>query len=181
MPYKIHFNYNYLLTLFFFYSCFWGTEHIYRKYFTDKGLIDCRVGYTGGLTENPNYEEICTDTTDHAEVLQISFDPKQLPLADVINFFYRMHDPTSLNKQGRNKGRQYRSAIFVHSEAQIPVIEKVKAEVQKEFYPNAPIVTEVVPVTVFWDAEDYHQLYLENNPDGYHCPSHFYRTEPKLD
>ncbi|KAF5093684.1 hypothetical protein D0Z00_003920 [Geotrichum galactomycetum] len=92
-----------------------------------------------------------------------------------------MHDPTSLNKQGRNTGRQYRSAIFVHSDDQIPVIEKVKAEVQKEFYPNAPIVTEVVPVTVFWDAEDYHQLYLENNPDGYHCPSHFYRTEPKLD
>lgn len=152
---------------------------MYRKHFSDKGLIDCRVGYSGGLTENPDYKTVCTDTTDHAEAIQISYDPLKTTYAELLEFFYRIHDPTSLNKQGRNEGRQYRSVVFYHSPDQQKAIQQVEKEVQEKYYPHHKIVTEVAPFTVFWDAEDYHQIYLDKNPDGYHCPNHVLRTEPK--
>lgn len=161
-------------------SCFWGVEHMYRKYFENKGLIDCRVGYSGGSSDSPDYKTVCSDTTGHAEVLQISFNPDQVTLNELLDFFFRMHDPTTLNQQGPDTGSQYRSVVFTHNEEQSRVAREVRDRIQKEFYPNHKIVTDIVPISVFWDAEDYHQLYLSKNPTGYACPSHFLRTKPQL-
>lgn len=143
-------------------------------------MIDCRVGYSGGSTTAPDYKSVCTDTTGHAEALQVSFDPKKVSFSELLDFFFKMHDPTTLNRQGPDTGTQYRSAIFTHSEEQSKVAQEVKDRLQKDFYPKHRIVTEIIPITVFWDAEDYHQLYLERNPSGYACPSHFLRTTPQL-
>ncbi|KAK9456993.1 peptide methionine sulfoxide reductase MsrA [Dipodascopsis uninucleata] len=160
-------------------GCFWGVEHIYRKQFGNgKGLIDARVGYSGGSKSNPSYREVCTDTTGHAEALQIVFDPKVLSYESVMDFFFRIHDPTTLNRQGPDTGSQYRSAIFYHSDEQKAIAENVKAKFQKSFYKN-PIITKIVPIENFWDAEDYHQLYLVKNPYGYECPTHYIRTQPE--
>ncbi|CDO51735.1 similar to Saccharomyces cerevisiae YER042W MXR1 Methionine-S-sulfoxide reductase [Geotrichum candidum] len=161
-------------------GCFWGVEHMYRKYFENKGLIDCRVGYSGGSSDSPDYKTVCSDTTGHAEVLQISFNPDQVTLNELLDFFFRMHDPTTLNQQGPDTGSQYRSVVFTHNEEQSRVAREVRDRIQKEFYPNHKIVTDIVPISVFWDAEDYHQLYLSKNPTGYACPSHFLRTKPQL-
>ncbi|ORZ12248.1 reductase [Absidia repens] len=153
-------------------GCFWGTEHIYNKHF--KG-IETKVGYTGGSVEDPRYEQVKKGSTDHAEALEIKFDPAQISYESLVEFFYKMHDPTTLNYQGPDVGSQYRSAIFYHSPEQKQVIDKVTTQVQKEHYPNQPIVTEIVPFQSFHDAEKYHQFYLERNPDGYACPTHYLR------
>lgn len=160
-------------------GCFWGTEHVFRKYYTDKGLVDCKVGYLNGVTTAPLYKEVCTGTTNHAEALQVSFDPLVVSLKELVRFFYLTHDPTQLNHQGADTGTQYRSAIFYHQPEDAAVIAEVQAEVQAEFYPNHKIVTVVEPIKLWFDAEDYHQLYLEHNPDGYQCPTHFLRTTPQ--
>ncbi|KAK9245445.1 peptide methionine sulfoxide reductase MsrA [Lipomyces tetrasporus] len=160
-------------------GCFWGVEHIYRKYFANgKGLLDARVGYSGGTTSSPNYREVCSDTTGHAEALQIVFDPKIVSYETLIDFFFRMHDPTTVNRQGPDRGGQYRSAIFYHSDEQRQIAEDVKQRLQKTFYTSDPIATQIVPVENFWDAETYHQLYLVKNPYGYECPTHYLRTTP---
>jgi peptide-methionine (S)-S-oxide reductase len=161
-------------------GCFWGTEHIYRKYFDNgKGLIDAKVGYTGGQTTDPTYKAVCSSGTGHAEALQFSYDPKTVSFDTLIDFFYRMHDPTTLNAQGPDVGTQYRSAIFYHSPEQKKTAEEVQERLQKNFYKNK-IVTEIIPIDTFWDAETYHQLYLDNNPSGYACPTHFLREKPEL-
>lgn len=157
-----------------------GVENIYRKHYQNKGLIDARVGYSGGSVTNPDYKSVCSSTTGHAEALQLSFDPKKVSYDELIDFFYRMHDPTTLNSQGPDVGTQYRSAVFTHTEDQAQISSEVKDRVQKKFYPKSKIVSEIVPITVFWDAEQYHQLYLDRNPSGYECPSHFVRTTPQL-
>ncbi|KAJ8102630.1 peptide methionine sulfoxide reductase MsrA [Lipomyces tetrasporus] len=160
-------------------GCFWGVEHIYRKYFANgKGLLDARVGYSGGTTSSPNYREVCSDTTGHAEALQIVFDPKLVSYETLIDFFFRMHDPTTVNRQGPDRGGQYRSAIFYHSDEQRQIAEDVKQRLQKTFYTSDPIATQIVAVENFWDAETYHQLYLVKNPYGYECPTHYLRTTP---
>ncbi|KAK9465875.1 peptide methionine sulfoxide reductase MsrA [Lipomyces arxii] len=159
-------------------GCFWGVEHIYRQYFGNgKGLLDARVGYSGGSKENPTYKEVCGADTGHAESLQILFDPKIVSYDTLIDFFFRMHDPTTMNRQGPDRGPQYRSAIFYHSDEQKKTAEEVKQRLQKNFY-TEKIVTELIPIGVFWDAEQYHQLYLDKNPYGYECPTHFLRTTP---
>lgn len=159
-------------------GCFWGVEHMYRKHFGNgKGLIDARVGYTGGNQSNPDYKQVCTSSTGHAEALQVSFDPKLVGYDTLIDFFFRMHDPTTLNSQGPDVGTQYRSGVFYHDDKQKSIAEDVKNKMQKEFY-KTEIVTEIVPIDLFWDAEQYHQLYLDNNPEGYACPSHFLREKP---
>ncbi|KAK9487563.1 peptide methionine sulfoxide reductase MsrA [Lipomyces starkeyi] len=158
-------------------GCFWGVEHIYRKYFgSGKGLLDARVGYSGGTTGSPSYREVCTDTTGHAEAIQIVFDPKVVSYETLIDFFFRMHDPTTVNRQGPDRGSQYRSAIFYHSDEQRQIAEDVREKLQKTFYTSNPIVTQIVSVENFWDAETYHQLYLVKNPYGYECPTHYLRT-----
>ncbi|CEP24217.1 K07304 peptide-methionine (S)-S-oxide reductase [Cyberlindnera jadinii] len=156
--------------------CFWGVDHIYRKNYVDKGLVDAKVGFANGHVDNPSYKRLLT-TWDYsntvAEVLQISYDPAKLPLREIISFFYRIHDPTTLNSQGADKGTQYRSAIFYHDASDLAIIEEVTEEYSKKW--KAPLVTKIEPIKNFYDAEDYHQEYLFKNPDGYHCETHYIR------
>ncbi|ODV96649.1 hypothetical protein PACTADRAFT_48478 [Pachysolen tannophilus NRRL Y-2460] len=160
-------------------GCFWGTENIYRKQYGDK-LTDLKVGYANGVTTSPSYQDVCSGSTQHAESLQISFDPSKVSYKELIQFFFLMHDPTTENRQGPDIGTQYRSSIFTFNEEEQKIAEQVKQETQKKWYPNHTIVTTVEPITNFWDAEEYHQLYLIKNPEGYECPSHFIRTTPKV-
>ncbi|KIY51045.1 peptide methionine sulfoxide reductase [Fistulina hepatica ATCC 64428] len=160
-------------------GCFWGVEHIFLKHFPpkeNKGIISTSVGYTGGIPDakNPDYKTVCSGSTNHAEALRIEFDPNIVSYADLVEFFFRTHDPTTLNKQGADTGTQYRSVIFTHSSEQESTAKKIMAEVQaKHFTPKGkPIVTEIRPADKWWDAETYHQLYLFKNPDGYQCPMH---------
>ncbi|KAK5992559.1 putative peptide methionine sulfoxide reductase [Cladobotryum mycophilum] len=156
-------------------GCFWGTEHIYRKHFANKGLIDAKVGYIGGDLNNPTYRAVCGGDTGHAEAAEIIFDPNQVTYRQLLEFFYRMHDPTTLNKQGPDTGTQYRSAIFFHSAEQEEIAREVTKQANEQWYKGG-IVTEIIPAGQWWSAEEYHQLYLHNNPSGYECPSHFLRT-----
>lgn len=162
-------------------GCFWGTEDIYRKaYSNGKGLLDCKVGFIGGKesSKNPSYEEVCTGRTGHAEAAQIKYDPSKVSYAELIEFFYRTHDPTQLNQQGNDRGTQYRTAIFAHDQNQLDIAKKVTEEVQKKHFDpkGKKIVTqlEVRPKEDFFPADDYHQQYLINNPNGYHCSTHRY-------
>ncbi|KAH7034544.1 peptide methionine sulfoxide reductase MsrA [Microdochium trichocladiopsis] len=161
-------------------GCFWGVEHIYRKHFKDAknggGLYDARVGYTGGTTSNPTYRDVCSGTTGHAEALQITFDPTKISYRELIEFLYKTHDPTTANRQGNDRGTQYRSAIFFHSPQQEAIAREVTEQVQAaQWFGSSPITTEIKPATQWYDAEDGHQLYLERNPHGYQCENHFLR------
>jgi len=147
-------------------GCFWGMEEIIRKI---PGVIETSVGYTGGTTKNPNYKQICTGTTGHAEAVKIVFDPEKLGYEKVLNFFFRMHDPTTLNQQHNDIGTQYRSAIFFESDEQKKIAEQVKERVNKSGRWKKPVVTEISPAKEFYVAEDYHQKYLIKNPGGYNC------------
>ncbi len=147
-------------------GCFWGMEEILRKI---PGILDTSVGYTGGATKNPTYRDVCSGTTGHAEAVQITFDPAKISYEEVLNYFFRMHDPTTLNRQHNDTGTQYRSAIFYHSEEQKKIAEKVKHAFDHSSRFKRPIVTEIVPASTFYNAEDYHQKYLVKNPGGYTC------------
>ncbi|KAK6430258.1 Peptide methionine sulfoxide reductase [Oleoguttula sp. CCFEE 5521] len=160
-------------------GCFWGVEHMYRKDFGKKGLLDARVGYIGGDSKNPSYRAVCSGTSGHAEALQVVFDPQQVSYRTLLEYFYRMHDPTTANRQGPDTGSQYRSGIFYHSDEQKSIAEEVTKQANEKWY-KGKIVTEVLPAGEWWDAEKYHQLYLDHNPGGYECPSHFLRTFPPL-
>jgi peptide-methionine (S)-S-oxide reductase len=160
-------------------GCFWGTEHIFLKHYPpkdNKGIISTKVGYTGGnpLVTNPDYRTVCSGATDHAEAVRIEFDPAIVSYAELVEFFYRTHDPTTLNQQGADTGTQYRSSIFTHSPEQVEIAQKVTAEVQAKHFDKKgkKIVTEIKEAGPWWDAEDYHQLYLYKNPSGYQCPTH---------
>ncbi|KAG7664700.1 uncharacterized protein J8A68_001797 [[Candida] subhashii] len=162
-------------------GCFWGVERVFRKQFADKGLLDIKVGYANGIPTigNVNYELVCTGSTNFVESIQLSYEPSQLKLEDILDIFFRMHDPTTVNSQGPDIGTQYRSAILTHSDEDNRLAWKLKEEYQKTWYPNHKIVTIIEPIKVWYDAEEYHQKYLEKNPQGYECPSHFIRTKPK--
>jgi methionine-S-sulfoxide reductase len=147
-------------------GCFWGMEEILRNI---PGVLETAVGYTGGATEAPNYQQICTGTTGHAEAVRIVFDPARLTYEALLGYFYRMHDPTTLNRQHNDIGTQYRSAIFFTSDEQKAVAAKVTETVGKSGRFKKPIVTQIVPATEFFNAEDYHQKYLVKNPGGYNC------------
>jgi len=157
-------------------GCFWGTEHLFRSYYNGRGLIDARVGYTGGDVQarEPDYKTVCSGTTGHAEAVRVTYDPGLVGYAELVEFFYRTHDPTTLNRQGRNSGTSYRSAIFYHTASQQQVAEEVTKEVEeKHFKPKGQeIVTLLVEAGEWWNAEEYHQEYLDKNPDGYHCVTH---------
>ncbi|EPB86693.1 Peptide methionine sulfoxide reductase [Mucor circinelloides] len=155
-------------------GCFWGVEHLYVKHFKQYD-IKTKVGYIGGDTKDPSYRAVCSGSTNHAEALEIDFDPKKVSYETLVEFFYRMHDPTTVNAQGPDRGTQYRSAIFYHSPEQKTIAEKVTAEVQEKHYKGKKIVTEIIPAGIFYDAETYHQKYLDKNPGGYECPTHFLR------
>jgi peptide-methionine (S)-S-oxide reductase len=136
-------------------GCFWGVEVEFRNL---PGVTDARVGYTGGHTERPGYEDVCTDRTGHAEAVEVEFDPAQVDYRTLVETFFSLHDPTQLNRQGPDVGTQYRSAIFTHDAEQ----ERVAAEVKEQVAARSPrpVVTEIVPAEKFWPAEEYHQQYL---------------------
>lgn len=139
-------------------GCFWGVEELFRH---KPGVKSTMVGYTGGAMENPTYEDVCTDSTGHAEAVQVTYDPAEVSYAELLKIFWENHDPTSLNRQGPDVGSQYRSAIFYHSPEQKAAAEKSKDELEKSRQYRYPIVTQIVPVGSFYKAEDYHQQYLE--------------------
>lgn len=145
-------------------GCFWCVEAVYDEV---EGVRSVESGYMGGTVPNPTYKQICTGTTGHAEVAQIHFDPAVLSLRELLEIFFAVHDPTTLNRQGNDVGTQYRSAIFYHSEEQKDTAEQVIAELRPEF--KNPIVTQVLPATQFYVAEDYHQEYFANNPYQPYC------------
>jgi peptide methionine sulfoxide reductase msrA/msrB len=147
-------------------GCFWGMEEILRKI---PGIIKTTVGYSGGQTANPGYREVCTGRTGHAEAIQIVFNPQQITYEQLLGYFFRMHDPTTLNRQHNDVGTQYRSAIFYTSEAQKETAQRVKEQVDKSGKWKRPIVTEITKAGEFYPAEDYHQKYLIKNPGGYNC------------
>jgi peptide methionine sulfoxide reductase msrA/msrB len=151
-------------------GCFWGVEEIIRGI---PGVLDTEVGYTGGVVRNATYEVVKRGDTGHAEAIRVTFDPAKLRYAELLGYFFRLHDPTTKNRQGNDVGTQYRSAIFYHDEAQRDTAERVKAEVGASGKWKHPIVTEIVPAGSFYDAEDYHQDYLVKHPNGYTC--HFLR------
>lgn len=151
-------------------GCFWGMEEILRKI---PGVLDTRVGYTGGTVPNPTYRLVCTGITGHAEAVEIGFDPAKISYEELLGYFFRMHDPTTLNQQHNDRGTQYRSAIFYHNDEQKQAAQRVKERVDKSGKWKRPIVTEITKATEFWPAEDYHQKYLVKNPGGYNC--HFLR------
>jgi peptide methionine sulfoxide reductase msrA/msrB len=141
-------------------------ENILRKI---PGVLDTEVGYTGGSLDKPHYEDVTTGQTGHAEAVRVIFDPKKLSYEALLGYFFRMHDPTTANRQENDVGTQYRSAIFYTSDEQKRVAEAVKTKVGQSGKWKKPIVTQVVAATAFFPAEDYHQDYLVHNPDGYSC------------
>jgi len=147
-------------------GCFWGMEDILREI---PGVIDTEVGYTGGTVADATYEDVHTGRSGHAESVQVIFDPERLSYEKLLEWFFRMHDPTTKNRQGNDVGTQYRSAIFFTSEAQRETAEKVKAKVEASGKWKRPITTEIAAASEFWSAEAYHQDYLEKNPGGYSC------------
>jgi peptide methionine sulfoxide reductase msrA/msrB len=151
-------------------GCFWGMEELLRQI---PGVTHVVVGYTGGTTVNPVYPDVHTGATGHAESVQVTFDPTKLSYEKLLGFYFRMHDPTTSNRQGNDVGSQYRSAIFYHSDEQRRIAEQVKAQVDRSGKWSQPVVTQIVPATTFYPAEDYHQDYLQKNPSGYTC--HYYR------
>ena len=147
-------------------GCFWGMEELFRKM---PGVLDAEAGYTGGTTPNPAYEQVKTGETGHAEAIKITFDPSETSYEALLRFFFRMHDPTTLNSQGGDRGTQYRSAIFVHDENQRQTAKTVLDEENSSGFWPKPLVTEIRDAGPWWKAEEYHQGYLEKNPDGYSC------------
>jgi peptide-methionine (S)-S-oxide reductase len=137
-------------------GCFWGVEAAFRRL---DGVIATRVGYAGGGVDNPTYEQVCTDRTGHAEVVQVEFDPEEVPYERLVELFFELHDPTQVNRQGPDVGSQYRSVVFFHTPEQKAVAEAVRERAQARF--KRPIATEIVPAATFWRAEEYHQRYLE--------------------
>jgi peptide-methionine (S)-S-oxide reductase len=139
-------------------GCFWGVEETFR---TTKGVTETAVGYMGGHTERPSYEAVCTDRTCHAEDVQVQFDPSQISYEQLLEIFWKIHDPTTLNRQGPDVGTQYRSAVFYHDEAQQAAAAAVKERLQASGKFRRPIVTEIAPAMTFWPAEEYHQKYIQ--------------------
>jgi peptide-methionine (S)-S-oxide reductase len=138
-------------------GCFWHVEELFRK---TQGVVSTRVGYMGGAKENPTYEEVCSHTTGHAEVVEVTFDPSRISYDEILRIFWEGHDPTQLNRQGPDVGNNYRSVIFYHTPEQAEQAMVSLAREQASGRYRRPIVTEIVPAAVFWRAEEYHQQYL---------------------
>jgi peptide-methionine (S)-S-oxide reductase len=147
-------------------GCFWCLEAVYDDL---QGVESVESGYSGGDVQNPTYRQVCSGATGHAEVVQVTFDKSVVSFREILEIFFAIHDPTTLNRQGADVGTQYRSAIFYHSPEQKEVAEKLIAELNSEGIWDAPIVTEVVPFEKFYVAEDYHQEYFAQNPSQPYC------------
>lgn len=155
-------------------GCFWCTEAIFKRL---KGIISVTPGYAGGTKENPTYEEVCSGKTGHAESTQIDFDPTIIPYEKILDIFWHTHNPTTLNRQGNDIGTQYRSVIFYHDEKQRETALKSKENLEKEGLYKDTIVTEIIPFTNFYKAENYHENYYDKNKDYPYCT---YVINPKI-
>ena len=147
-------------------GCFWCLEAVYDEL---QGVQKVVSGYAGGHVDDPTYQQVCSGRTGHAEVVQVTYDPEQLSFREVLEVFFVIHDPTTLNRQGADRGTQYRSAIFYHDDAQKQAAEAIIEELTREKAFSNPIVTEVAPLDIFYPAEDYHQDYYKNNPYQGYC------------
>lgn len=147
-------------------GCFWGVEEILRKI---SGITATEVGYANGVTENPSYQEVCTGTTNHAEVVKLEFDETIISLSTVLDYFFRLHDPTTLNRQHNDVGTQYRSGVFCTSEEQLKATQEFVDHLERSHKFTSKIVTQVEMLKSYYSAELYHQKYLIKNPDGYMC------------
>lgn len=156
-------------------GCFWCIEACFKNF---KGVIDVYPGYAGGQKNNPTYEEVCSGNTGHAEVAQIQFDEELVSYNELLEVFWFVHDPTQLNRQGNDIGSQYRSVIFYHDEVQKEIAENYKQKLSLEGVWSNPIVTEIVPISNFYKAEQYHHNYFELNPQNLYCQS---VVRPKVD
>jgi peptide-methionine (S)-S-oxide reductase len=156
-------------------GCFWCVEAVYQRV---EGVIQVKPGYAGGHIKNPTYKEICTGNTGHAEVAQLTFDNKIITYEQILNVFWQAHDPTTLNRQGNDKGTQYRSVIFYHDEKQKEIAMNSKKNADKSNYWPDPIVTEITEINSYSDAEDYHNNYYNDNKNQPYC---MFVIKPKLD
>ena len=156
-------------------GCFWCVEAVFQRV---EGVISVKPGYAGGNVKNPTYKQICTGNTGHAEVAKIEFDPSKITYSQILNVFWQSHDPTTLNRQGNDVGTQYRSVIFFHNERQEEIAKKSKIDADKSGYWDNEIVTEVTLLNNYYDAEDYHDNYYNNNPNQPYC---LFVIKPKLD
>ena len=146
-------------------GCFWGVEEAFRNV---KGVLSTSVGYAGGTLENPTYQDVCTDKTGHAELVQVEFDPSEVSYDQLLDVFWSNHNPTTLNRQGPDVGTQYRSVIFYHSPEQQAAAKASKEKLEKSGRFNRSIVTQIEPASTFWHAEEYHQHYLQKRGQS-HC------------
>ena len=153
-------------------GCFWGLEDLIRRI---PGVLSTRVGYTGGHVDNPTYKLVCTKTTGHAEAVEIKFDPAVVTYRKLLELFFQIHDPTTVDRQGNDIGDSYRSEIFYTSDAQKDEAMRTIADVDASGIWPGKVVTKVIPAVTFWEAEDFHQDYLVKHPDGYTC--HFTRPD----
>ena len=156
-------------------GCFWCVEAVFQRI---EGVISVKPGYAGGNVKNPTYKQICTGNTGHAEVAKIEFDTSKITYSQILNVFWQSHDPTTLNRQGNDVGTQYRSVIFFHNESQKEIAKKSKVDADKSGYWDNEIVTEVTLLNNYYDAEDYHDNYYNNNPNQPYC---LFVIKPKLD
>ena len=156
-------------------GCFWCVEAVFQRI---DGVISVKPGYAGGNVKNPTYKQICTGSTGHAEVAKIEFDPSKITYSQILNVFWQSHDPTTLNRQGNDVGTQYRSVIFFHNESQEKIAKKSKIDADKSGYWDNEIVTEITLLNNYYDAEDYHDNYYNNNPNQPYC---LFVIKPKLD
>ena len=156
-------------------GCFWCIEAVYQRV---DGVLSVRPGYAGGHVKNPTYKEICTGQTGHAEVARIEFDPAQITYEQILNVFWQAHDPTTLNRQGNDVGTQYRSVIFYHDDNQKTIATESKNGADESGYWPDPIVTEVIEINNYSNAEDYHHNYYKDNPNQPYC---IFVIKPKLD
>ncbi len=147
-------------------GCFWCSEAVFSEL---EGVFKVEPGYSGGNRPNPTYEEVCTDTTGHAEVAQVTFDPSSISYRELLEVFFSTHDPTTPNRQGADEGTQYRSVIFYHDDGQREAAQNIIAELTSEMVFPGPIVTQVVPLTAFYPAEDYHREYYRRNSGKPYC------------
>jgi peptide-methionine (S)-S-oxide reductase len=146
-------------------GCFWGVEELFRQ---TPGVVSTRVGYTGGELAKPSYQDVCSDTTGHAEAVEVEYDPTRVSYDSLLKIFWENHDPTTPNRQGPDLGSQYRSAIFYHSDAQRAAAQSSKELLEKAGSFRRPVVTQITPAVEFWPAEDYHQQYLAKRGQS-HC------------
>lgn len=162
-------------------GCFWGTEHFFKQI---EGVVETEVGYANGITDHPTYQEVCTDKTGFAETVRIVYDPAKVGLRFLLQMYFKAIDPTSVNRQGHDEGTQYRTGIYYTHAEDLPVIEEIYQDEQAQY--DTPLAVEKRPLENFYSAEEYHQDYLDKNPDGYcHLPLALFemarKTRPQTD